>query len=377
MNLAMAMVCPRCNTSYQDRNTCPACGIALVPAVLAPDDTGLPRSRPKWQQTALGRGVVGLLLSQGMYNGLLQLCTALVVAMGLHDVPKWWASWTGWSILQVLLVIGVVAGGVLAGAGQRRGPLYGAAVGLANGLLYLLVPKPEFPSTASDTFKDVFEFGQPVIQAALGALGGLIGMVIWRPLLAVAPPPAPAPVSPLSQHLPLAPQRPKESGFAGPVNWVRVAGGTILALMGSAWANWILNYMILASAGKLSLESTQHARFVTWEISALSVLLGSALAGASTKNGLKQGLIVGIFVTIGLLAIHVTSEQIDVGKVPAPALWLAVIHPAETPEQWDLAKTSALSLIILPLGLLGGWFGGQLLPPLMRPSRRKGLFAEV
>ena len=159
--------------------------------------------------------------------------------------------------------------------------------------------------------------------------------------------------------------------------WVRVAGGTILALLGSAWANWILNYMILASAGKLSLESTQHARFVTWEISALSVLLGSALAGASTKNGLKQGLIVGIFVTIGLLAIHVTSEQIDVGKVPAPALWLAVIHPAETPEQWDLAKTSALSLIILPLGLLGGWFGGQLLPPLMRPSRRKGLFAEV
>jgi hypothetical protein len=379
----MLLVCPRCNASFTDRYHCPSCGIALVPSVMA-DEPSLPaKTGAKWQQTALGRGVVGLLLAQGLYYGLLQLGTALLLMTGMHteQANQWWNTWAGWSSHMIILVVALIVGGMMAGAGRPRGYLSGAAIGFLNGALFIIVPKGAkiLPEGVSDEeLLDLLFYGQPAVQALIGALGGLAGTLIWRPMASVAvPPPTPAQLpSPLSQRLPTGPVQPVTTPFGGPIAWVRVAAGAVLALMGSSWANFILDYMIRASAGKLTLESTQHARFVTWEIAVLVLLLGSAAAGANCKNAMKQGLMVGVFTALGLLIFHVQLGTPS--SIPAQALWLAVLRPRENLEEWGLGLVTVLSFAtIVPLAILGGWFGGALLPPLYRPPGQKRLFMEI
>src|SRR5208282_4424076 len=74
---AMAMVCPGCNDSFDQRLLCPRCGSRL--------EYETPRARPassastsedSWQQTPWGRLLVGVLLGQGLYYVLRHLCTA-------------------------------------------------------------------------------------------------------------------------------------------------------------------------------------------------------------------------------------------------------------------------------------------------------------
>jgi len=270
-------------------------------------------------------------------------------------------------------------GGMMAGAGRPHGYLSGAAIGFLNGALFILVPKgakvlPD--GVSNEDVLDLVFYGQPVIQAVIGALGGLMGTLIWRPMASVAAPSPAPPPSPLSQRLPMGPAPAVSTPFGGPVSWVRVAAGTVLVLMGSSWANFILDYMIRASAGKLTLESTQHARFVTWEIAVLVLLLGSAAAGANCKNSMKQGLMVGVFTAIGLLLFHVQLG--NSASIPAQALWLAVLSPRDNLDDWGLGLVALLTFAtIVPLAILGGWFGGQLLPPLYRPPGQKRLFIEI
>ena len=44
-------------------------------------------------------------------------------------------------------------------------------------------------------------------------------------------------------------------------------------------------------------------RVVTWEIQALAVLIGGAVAGYNTANGLKQGLYVGLLASAFLMVV--------------------------------------------------------------------------
>ena len=84
----MAMVCPQCNRSYQQRLQCPGCDVRLLYQASKRGQTG-DDQRSQWQQSPWGRMVVGLLLAQGLYYGLRQLYTAGVLVTGdaaAHDV---------------------------------------------------------------------------------------------------------------------------------------------------------------------------------------------------------------------------------------------------------------------------------------------------
>jgi len=89
---------------------------------------------------------------------------------------------------------------------------------------------------------------------------------------------------------------------------------------------------------------------VTWEISALAMIVGGALAGATTRNGSKQGFCVGVGTATVLAGIRLATRT-------------------HTLELLILMLISALSLCFV-----GGWFGGHLLPPVYR-SRRKRVSA--
>jgi hypothetical protein len=209
---------------------------------------------------------------------------------------------------------------------------------VANGLLSLWTLHGD-----AQVYAAVLLYGQPILHTAFGAAGGFLGMLIWRPLAPVSAP-TKGPAGPGARSR-------SRSPLGGPVAWFRVLAGIGVALGGALWANVILDFILDASDGRLTLDSAVQAQLVTWEITALAMLLGSAWAGATTTNGIKQGLCVGLGTASILLGILLSGRVIHFDAVA-------------------LTLTSALLLCVV-----GGWFGGTLFPPLVSYVRRGRLGA--
>jgi hypothetical protein len=301
-----------------------------------PTGYGLLGSEDHWQQTPWGRIVVGLVLSQGLYYGLQHLCTAGLLAAGDAAGRSAWATLTGLIWLQGLLLCGLLVGGMLAGVGKRQGIVFGAVVGVWNAVLYVLVQYWN-----GHHLNQVAMYGQPILQTAFGAMGGFLGSAIWRPPPILTMPAPPRGLASLGWR------SSKPSAFAGPVAWTRVLTGAAVTVGGVVWANVILEFVLEASEGKLTIDSHLQAQLVTWEICALAMLTGSSLAGANTANGIKQGLCVGLGAGTVLTGVQLGSASF-------------------------VFETAVLTVIsTVALGLVGGWFGGQLWPPLYAAPRRE------
>ncbi len=340
----MSMVCPQCHGSFSQRLQCPACGVRLEyqagarhVAAAAPT----PAENPAWQQTPWGRILIGLLLSQGLYYGLWNLLKGVHLAVAGQEGHDVWSTLYGLILLQCLQALALIAGGALAGAGQRRGVAYGGVVGVWNGLIFVWLQHRNL-----DWFTPVMLYSQPILQTAFGAAGGFLGTLIWQPL--------PSTLG-AGNSEPSGPSFGRRRRFAllvGPVAWGRVIMGIGVALGGAIWADAILSWVLVAGEGKLSVDTYLQDHLITWEITGLAMLIGSAIAGATTANGLKQGLCVGCGTAILLLGLRLGERTVH-----ADALALAL-------------------LTALVLGLVGGWFGCQLFPPLARYARRRGLGPE-
>jgi hypothetical protein len=338
----MAMVCPKCDGSFEQRWQCPSCGVRLAYRSAPRPPVGDVEQPSQWGQTPWGRIFVGVILSQGLYYGLRQLCTAGLLASGDAAARGVWSTLYGLVFLQVIQALCLILAGMLAGAGLRQGLAFGAIVGVWNGVLSVIVQSVVgMPHTA------VTLVGQPILHIAFGAAGGFLGCHIWKPLPVLAGPTSPQVAGPI------IPARTRRPLFAGPVAWGRIVLGTALAIAGTIWANVILQMVLDASQGALDISDHLQAQLVTWEVAGLAMLVGSALAGAGTSNSLKQGLCVGLAASAVLLGFRI-------------GVWHAALH--------DLVLTVGCSLA---LGLAGAWFGGSLFPPLVKGPRRKGLGPEA
>jgi hypothetical protein len=333
----MSMVCPQCGNAYEQRLQCQVCGVRLLY-----QDQRRVRGRtvgpaPRWRQTPWGRILIGLFLAQGLFYGLRHLLTgALLALQGDAGPQETWGTPAGLILLQCLRLGTLLLGAVLAGGGQRRGLLLGAIVGVWNGVLsVLLQPGPARAMVPLELL------GQPLLQTALGALGGWLGCAFWKPL-PVADPAAARPNRPrlALRRLP---------SFGGRIAWFRVTAGVALAVAGTLSAGALFDLTLDASHGKLSTTDEMQDRVVTWEIKALALLLGGALAGSTTRNGLKQGLAVGVL-----------SSAILVG--------IEFQHARQVAQVAALTLTSSLTL-----ALAGGWFGSQLFPPVVKARRTRCL----
>src|SRR5438552_195728 len=125
----MAMVCPQCGTSYEQRLQCGQCNGRLVY-----QDAGrgspTPTEDATWQQTPWGRIIIGLLLAQGIFYGLRRFLVAGLMATDAANPEEFSGDLTGVLVLQGLQLVAVFVGGLLAGAGQVRGALYGLLLGV-------------------------------------------------------------------------------------------------------------------------------------------------------------------------------------------------------------------------------------------------------
>jgi hypothetical protein len=286
------------------------------------------------------------MLALGLYYGLNQLFTAGLLAAGEGTTPDLETTLLGLLLQQGLQGLSLLVGGVLVGAGQRRGFFLGAVLGLWCGMVLMVVgqlhPQPVGATLDSSlSLTAVTTYGQLALLAAFGAMGGLIGGLVWKPLPALPLPGAP--VEPAKALV----KTPRKSLFDGPVVWTRAVMGVVVTVCGATWASAILKVLQKALEDQIQFDSHFQQQLVTLEICALAILIGSALAGATTPNGLKQGLLVGLGATGILLGIELSSDAPSLDKILYTAL-----------------STSFLSLA-------GGWFGGQLFPPIVAPSLRK------
>lgn len=325
----MSMVCPQCHNSYEQRLECPTCEVRL--RFVGPQDKhGESTEVVSTWQTPWGRMFIGILLAQGLYLGLRKICTAGLLAFGDSFQNQVTSGLFGLLFLQLLQIAGLILGATLAGAGQKWGFVLGGVVGLLNGVLSIL-----FQEGTPHSNNLVMLLGLPPLHVAFGAGFGHFGSTIWKPLNASEEPKAA--ISFEKKILPA--KRFKSSTFSGPVAWIRVAFGASFAVCGTLFAKKILDSVLEISDGKLSTDSYLQAELITWEVRALAILAGAALAGSNTVNGLKQGFAVGLAVSM----VHLF------GSLSARALPL---------DQTILTVGCALSL-----GIVGGWFGGQLFPP--------------
>jgi hypothetical protein len=333
----MAIVCSRCSHIHDEVGACPRCGAAnpSQPVEHAP----APTHGPRWQQTAWGRILIGLILAQGLFYGLRYLVTGILLAYSGLPPEALWEDVGHLLILQGLQIFGLVLGAVVAGGGQRSGMVLGAVIGAWNGVLGVTLRQ-----NPAQELTFVGLYGQPMLQAAIGAVGGWLGSLIWKPISSSA---VPTVLIPLRKKA----RRKRPPIFAGRVYWLRVLAGSAFAVAGTLSAALIFQKVMDFTGGNYGGTSVMQDRIITWEIKALVLLVGAALAGATTPNGLKQGLYVGLTSCVVLIGIH----------APMTEAWVEYAF-------WTIIGTFSLSLV-------GGWFGGQLFPPVVKLDRRRGLGA--
>ena len=339
----MAMVCPQCANSYEQRLQCPSCGTRLLYDCRGPKPAAQ-ATAVRWQQSPWGRILIGLVLAQGLYFSLQHLLLGLMEVLNSQGLLHWtWNSFSGLIFLQVVQVLTLTAGGVFAAGGQLRGVSLGAMVGAWNGVLSVLldpVLHPEFVPTLTT----LSLFGVPLVHIVFGTIGGWVGYSIWKPI-------RPTVVAGAADSVRKGGvARPRAPLFAGRVAWFRVALGAAFVAAGYMTAALVFNFIIDFSAGKLASDGFWQDRIVTWEIQALAVLVGGAVAGYNTANGLKQGLCVGLLASVVLGAVLFGFSRTG-------------------PEAAAVTVVGCFCL-----SLAGGWFGSQLFPPVLeyRPSRRFG-----
>lgn len=327
----MAMLCPICRQEYERSVQCPRCQVALVSPILLHGERTEDFVPPHWTRDPWARTVLGVLLAQGLFFALRKLFTAGVLASAGESEAVLTGP-AGLIVAQILQLIGLCVGSVLAGAGQRGGGLYGSMVGVWNGILCMVIQ-----GLQGEAVTPVLLYSQPLIHAAVGAFGGVLGSWIWKPMYVGGL--ASLRRSPLPSV--------SASFFAlthARIHWFRILIGCVIAVLGHLWADALLHFVLKTAEGHMTLRASVQHTILTLEISALAVFIGGAFAGATTWHGSAQGAWVGLITSAAFVGYQLGYRHM----MPSETLLLSVGG-------------------ILGLALLGGSFGGRLLPPLAPP----------
>ncbi len=325
----MSAVCSRCSIVFASPGPCPRCGAPLP----LPDIEEPKRSGPYWKQTPWGQVIVGLIFAQGLFYGLRYLLTGILLATTGSESATLWDDTSHLLLLQAVQMLAVFSGGVLAASGRQHGLFLGTMVGAWNGILAVLLRQ-----NPAQELTPVVLYGQPLLHAAFGSLGGWMGAQIWQPIRPTT--------DILLSNRKQKPPRPREPLFAGKVAWFRVLAGGSLVILGTLYATMLLRRVMEMSGGVLATSFQEQDRIITWEIKALAAIVGGALAGATTTNGFKQGVFVGLGASVILIGL----------QAPADDTWFKAA---------GLIAISTMSLCTA-----GGWFGGQLFPRIVKRGRR-------
>jgi len=283
--------------------------------------------------------LVSVVLAQGLAQGLQLFFAAGLQVSGDEAGRGDWNNPLHVILVQAMHAFSLVLAGILTGAGQRRGVFFGSVVGLLHGLITLAVIQGH-----GEALTEVSLCALPALHMAFGAVGGLIGSLIWPPLPTVH---LTIQAEPTKKPRPSFTLGGGASLLAGKIAWIRVCLGIGLVVCGVLGSSAILRFLLDNSPARLSVESANQFELITFEIAALATFLGAGVAGATTSNGFKQGLCVGLGACVLLIGMQLAKVNANI----------------------DRAAITAISALFLSIG--GGWFGGQLFPKIYRRSRRR------
>jgi hypothetical protein len=313
------MLCPTCGTELMDE----AVGPMSVPGRIVyvePDGPSFVR-----------RGLLGGIILLGLYQGLKHLSLAgAIVYAGIDALPD--------DAQICLIVVSTFAAAIAAGTVNRRAEVMGLLIGLSAAGSFF---GPDL--AASVIPHEEWLIGVPTLLLLVGVGGGTIGRLLMPP----------APRLPKFGH--------QDSTFVtaakeprAQLNWWRVILGTVPVVAGTMYADDLRNVLLTALAG--SGGSFGSARLVAWQITVLTSLAGGLLAGANTRGGFRQGLVTGGLGGIGS-AFAVSSRGAE--KSLVVEFWLEQLNMNEASPVVFAAMAGA----VWTATTIGGWLGGQILPP--------------
>ena len=356
----MLLYCPRCQSPSPGADHCPTCGGRLVTPseahASAPDLHAAGPPPDLHRPTQAGRLVVGVVAGLGLYFGLREWATAGLAVAGEPS----WRSPGGLAVAGSLKVIAAGVAGLLAGTGRPKGSSAGLAAGLLVGVLLLAADR------AVGAKLDLTDLATAAGMAAAAAAGGAVGGRRWPAPVDLPPPPTPQGSS-LAGLLAKTVMGPSER----PLKWTRVAIGGLLAAAGIALADPAREAFKRGSAGSVGPGATSMTTVVDLEIAALFVMLGGAVAGATTGVGLRHGLLAGV--VGGLATVWMPAAGVRSVEPVVSGLLKVLGLPTNDLGGWGAALN--LFVAILVVAGFGGWLGGTLMPPVVRKDQVKARLA--
>jgi hypothetical protein len=272
----------------------------------------------------------------------------------------WWSTETaGWVTLG-MRAAAAAAGGLVAGAGRASGWMTGLlSATIAGGLLLAtdVAAHPAGPGPVA--------YLAVLATAIAGLIAGTLGTVIW-------PVPVEMPMSRTgsrgSSLLRLA-QEQEDARKGRPTQWLRVFIGVSIAFSGVVAADVMRTGLTKGSAGALHMGSAFHAPIICLELAAAAIFFAGATAGASTGAGIRHGLLAGFFAAVAVVALTVLRSPFLFPAVEG-YYWVANVPNENVRDTGALAE---LLVSVWAICTLGGWFGGQLLPPLASKAQLQRL----
>lgn len=358
----MLLFCPECQSAFTGVSRCPRCGGLLLMPEEAPPVAGGPAHAPEAveQVSSLWRAIVGTIVALGLYLGLRKISIGFVLTI-LHEAESWWQSSEALTAVFLLQLVSTSFGALLASAGRPRGIALGAFVGLLCGALFLGAEALDGTSLVQ-----LVLLLQPVLLTVCGAIAGAVGAWVWA---AVPELDMPAPLVKKSSSIELLQEKPEDK--ARPTKWYRVVIGALVIVAGMGLAEKARFAAEKASGGLLKVESRGQGKFMSWQIATLAVLAGGAFAGATTGAGLRHGVYTGVLGGIGGGCLAMMR-----GEFTQPEEYLLKYMNLAVSGPSDPVAVLGIAFGIVVATLVGGWFGGQLFPPLAPAHMRRPHFHD-
>lgn len=348
----MQRVCTRCGAVATNHFLCPACGRRTVEV----DGTDARDAVPSGDALTFGGGLlVGLVVCQGLTYALQHLAiAALLWNSSPEDELAFWTTIPGLIVRQMAQGVALLVGGMLAGAGQKRGLTVGATLGAINAALLIVLQLLAHQRPA-----DIILYAQPILHAIVGGIAGMLGSVIWRPCPDLGDLEA-ASQSPdlLTTTLPKV----REITPPEPLPWGRLSIGTAVAVAGALGAGLIRDLVMSAGGGRGGYE-LQQSQFITWQIALTAMVVGGGVAGSTTRGGALYGFWVGVLAA-GLLAVLAATVEIRLRFSEVAGWFLGAQVPDGSPA--SLVFQSVQTVLA---ATLGGWLGSLVMPA--PPSRKQ------
>jgi hypothetical protein len=272
---------------------------------------------------------LGTVAVLGLYHGFKHLILAIALSNGGSQSLSP-------DVLLGLLVAATLAAAVAAGMLNRRAEFSGMLLGLGAAAVTIAIEINNGIEPPSD-----WMIGVPILLAVVGMIGGLAGRLMIPP----------APKLPrfglVDPRVELRIQSPP-----APISWWRVLAGSVIVVFGVLYADSLrygISRVLVGHSGGFG-----ASRLVTWQVSVIATILGGALAGASTRAGLKQGALAGLFAataTVITLASGAFSDSL-VAEFWTYQLSLDSVGPI---------VYSLVGLTVLIATTLGGWLAGHLI----------------